>query len=1281
MQVNRVRACVCERHFSEIFRQRGGFMAYKNVNYGKKAVRRNYSKIRTEVELPDLLEIQTSSFQKFVTEDLSELFKDISPISNESGTLNLYFGEHYFEQPKYDIVQSKLRDTNYSRSLKVKVLLKVNYKNEQGEDQEELIEKEIFMGDFPFMTPAGTFIINGAERVIISQIIRSSGIYYSKELDKKTGLTRFSGQMIPTRGAWIEFETGSKDIWYAKFDRSKKIPVTTFIRSMGIAKNKDIYDLFGKSTFLEAAMEREAKDIADRKRNYLEKNKNNKDRVKQIEKYTDYDWSLIDMYVKLRQEEDVPPENAREHLISHLFDDRRYDLQTVGRYKYNKKLDVLERAKGLKLAENIKIDKFDSDTGEIIGEEIIARAGEKITEEVCEVLRNNREAFRKPLPVTPDMLEAMEKYFDSEVYITEQATTPMCEILKVYNKDGGRESKMTIIGNDQREEALHVTLSDIFAATSYYFNLYDGIGSLDDIDHLGNRRLRLIGELLKNQFRAGLLKVEKSIKERMSTNFVKDEIDSIVYNMDAVEKTKKLQGLINIKPLTSVLKEFFGSSQLSQFMDQINPLAEITQKRRISALGSGGIARDRAGVEVRDVHYTHYGRMCPIETPEGPSIGLITSLATYAKVNELGFIESPYYKFTRDEEGRKVVTDQIDYLTANDEDSLVIAAANTTLDSEGHIIDKKVIGRKHGETEFVDPNEVDYMDISPKQIISVATSTIPFLEHDDAVRALMGANMQRQAVPIINPESPIVGTGIEHKAAHDCGSAIVAAKGGVVEYVDAKKIVIREEDGTLNTYYTYQFLRSNQDTAILQKPIVRVGEVVEAGDIIADGQSMQNGELALGRNVRIGFMTWDGYNFEDAVIMNEKMVKEDIYTSIHIDQYEIETRDTKLGKEEITREIPNVSQDALKFLDAKGIIIPGAEVKEGDILVGKVTPKGQTDPTPEERLLLSIFGEKTRDVRDSSLRVKHGSGGVVHSVQYYSKANGDELPPGVMEVVRIYIVKKRKIREGDKMAGRHGNKGVISRIVPSEDMPFDKYGRPLDIMLNPQGVPSRMNIGQVLEIHLGMAAQRLGIKVATPVFDGVTMEELQDIMKESGMHVDEMLEKGLDPNDPEAVANYKCDGKQVLYDGRTGEAFENRISVGVMYFVKLSHMVDDKLHARSVGPYTLITQQPMGGKAQNGGQRFGEMEVWALEAYGAAHTLREMLTVKSDDILGRNKVFRAITNGEPIPPSSIPESFRVLTRELQALGLHIELINNAGENEANKSLVDPESDYISKYGF
>ena len=1255
-------------------------MAFKDVKYGKKAVRRNYSKIRTEVELPELLEIQTASFKKFVEKDLKELFDDVSPITNENGDISLYFGDYHFEDAKYDIVESKLRDINYTRPLKVNVMLKIDYVNDLGEPQEEIIEKELFMGDFYYMTPSGTFIVNGAERVIISQIVRSSGVYYTKEIDKKTGLAKYSGQVIPSRGAWIEYESGSKEIWYAKLDRSKKIPVTTFLRSLGLANDKDIRDLYGKSPYMEAAFELEKKDADDRK-NSIKKgtSANSNTRSRDVDGYSDYDWSLIEMYSKLRSEEDVPPENARDYIIAHLFDTRRYDLQEVGRYKYNKKLDVLERAKGLKLAEDVKKQVID-ENGEV-SEVVIATKGQIIEGEVFKTLDNNRDAIRRKIPVHKDMVEAMAKYYESDIYTQEEvADYPYGEFLRVYGADNDK-NKITIIGNDQREKALHITLSDIFASASYFFNLYDELGSTDDIDHLGNRRLRLIGELLKNQFRSGLLKLEKSIKERMSTNFGKDEIDTIINELDAVDREKKLQGLVNIKPLTSIMKEFFGSSQLSQFMDQINPLAEITQKRRISALGSGGIARDRAGVEVRDVHYTHYGRMCPIETPEGPSIGLITSLATYAKVNELGFIESPYFRFVEDANGEKVVTDEIVYLTANDEDHAVIAAANTKLDGNGHIVDSKVIGRKNGETQFVNKEEVEYMDVSPKQIISVATSTIPFLEHDDATRALMGANMQRQAVPIINPQSPIVGTGIEHKAAHDCGSALIAEKGGIVEYVDAKKITIKEDDGKLHDYHTFQFLRSNQDTAILQKPIVRVGERVDANDIIADGQSMQNGELALGRNVRIGFMTWDGYNFEDAVIMSEKMVKDDIYTSIHIDKYDIKTRDTKLGKEEITREIPNVGQDGVKYLDEYGIVIPGTEVKEGDILVGKVTPKGQSDPTPEERVLLAIFGQKSQEVRDTSLRVPHGGGGVVHSVKHYTKANKDELEPGVIEVIRVFVVKKRKIREGDKMAGRHGNKGVISRIVPEEDMPFDKYGRPLDIMLNPQGVPSRMNIGQVLEIHLGMAAKRLGINVATPVFDGVTMDELQDIMKESGMHVDEMLEKGLDPNDKDAVARYVCDGKQVLYDGRTGEPFENRISVGIMYFVKLSHMVDDKLHARSVGPYTLVTQQPMGGKAQNGGQRFGEMEVWALEAYGAANILKEMLTVKSDDIIGRNKVFRAIVEGSPIPPASIPESFRVLTRELQALGLHVELINKDGENEANKSLVDDVDEPIKRFGF
>ncbi len=1165
---------------------------YKVVRYGKKAFRRNYSKVRTEVELPDLIEIQTESYAKFVDQGLKDLFRDISPIQNESGTLKLFFGEHKFEDPKCDIVESKQRDINYSRALKVKV--KLENENKDG----EVIERELFMGDFPYMTPVGTFVVNGAERVIISQIVRSSGVYYKNELDKKTGIYNYSGQVIPTRGAWVEFETASKGVWYAKLDRSKKIPVTTLLRSLGLSTNEEIISLFGDSTFLQASFEKDTSQCSDD--------------------------AAIEVYAKLRQGEKVMAEGAYELIVSRLFDERRYDLQEVGRYKYNKKLDVLQRAKGTFLAQDIE----NEDTGEII-----LTSGTKIENEQIEILKNNRNSFRKEISICENLGEP----------------NPICEILKVKLTNNSDDKEYIIVGNDQQETSLRVTLSDIFASTSYFFNLSETegeLGNLDDIDHLGNRRLRLIGELLKNQFRIGFSKLEKNIKDRMST-------------IDVNEATP--QNLINIKPLTSSLKEFFGSSQLSQFMDQINPLAELTQKRRISALGTGGIARDRAGVEVRDVHHSHYGRMCPIETPEGPSIGLITSLATYASVNRFGFIETPYLKVITEEvngELRSKVTDELVRLSADAEEDFIIASASTQLDKDGYITEENVIARRKGEPEVVKPSHVDFMDVSPKQIISAASSCIPFLEHDDASRALMGANMQRQAVPIINPEAPIVGTGMEYHAAHDCGSAVVAQCDGVVEYVDAKVIRIKETTGFLKDYNLYQYIRSNQDTAILQRPIVEVGEVVNRGDIIADGQSMRNGELALGRNVRIGFMTWDGYNFEDAVIMNENLVKEDVYTSIHIDEYEIDTRDTKLGKEEITREIPNVSSEAVKFLDANGIIIKGTEVKAGDILVGKVTPKGETDPTPEERLLAAIFGEKTREVRDTSLRVPHGCGGIVHSVLHYKKSNGDELAPGVNDVIRVYIVKKRKISEGDKMAGRHGNKGVISRILPEEDMPFTADGAPLDIMLNPQGVPSRMNIGQVLEIHLGMAAKKLGINVATPVFDGLTMEELQDIMKEANMDID---------------------GKEVVYDGRTGEAFDNRISVGVMYMIKLSHMVDDKLHARSVGPYTLVTQQPMGGKAQNGGQRFGEMEVWALEAYGAAHTLKEMLTVKSDDILGRNKVFRAIVDGDTIPDSSLPESFRVLARELQALGIHVELMTKDGENEVAKSLVDAEEDYISKF--
>ena len=1163
-------------------------MNYKNVNYGKKSVRRNYSKIRTEVELPDLIEIQTKSFDWFVQAGLEELFRDISPITSFNGDLKLYFGEHHFENPKFSIVDCKLRDINYARPLKVNVRL-------ENAQTGEVLEQELFMGDIPYMTPVGTFIINGAERVIISQIVRSSGVYYAKEIDKKTGDVKFTGTVIPTRGAWIEYEMGSKNVWYGKLDRSKKIPLTTVLRSYGLSTNQQILDLFGDSEYMQATFEKDTT--------------------------TDSVEAAIEVYSKLRQGEKVPVEGARALIVQRLFDDRRYDLQKVGRFKYNMKLDVLQRAKGLTLAQDViaNEDIFDEATGELLFAKgtTIAHYGDLIAGEVLDKLKTARPAFRQKLDLGNTLCE-----------------DPYNEVLMVTVVKHDESQDVKVIGNDQRETSLHITMSDIIAATSYYLNLYQNVGTLDDIDHLGNRRLRLIGELLKNQFRIGFAKLEKNIIDRMST-------------VEVHEATP--QNLINIKPLTSSLKEFFGSSQLSQFMDQINPLAEITQKRRISALGTGGIARDRAGVEVRDVHNSHYGRMCPIETPEGPSIGLITSLATYAKVNEYGFIETPYFIVKEDETGRKYVSNEQVYLSADKEEGFVIASASTKLDAEGHIIEEKVIGRRNGETEMVDPDEVDYMDVSPKQIVSVAAACVPFLEHDDATRALMGANMQRQAVPIINPESPIVGTGMEYKAAKDSGSALIATMPGIVEYVDAKKIIVKEDSGDMHRYDLYQFLRSNSATAIMQRPIVKPGERIDRGDIIADGQSMKDGELALGRNVRIAFMTWEGYNFEDAVIMSEKMVYDDVYTSIHIDEFSVECRDTKLGKEEFTYEIPNVKEETKKNLDERGIVIPGTEVKEGDILVGKITPKGVTDPTPEERLLLAIFGEKSRDVRDTSLRVPHGGGGVVQSIQHFSKAKGDDLAPGVNEVVRIYIVQKRKIQVGDKMAGRHGNKGVISNILPLEDMPFTADGQPIDIMLNPQGVPSRMNIGQVLELHLGIAAKKLGIKVATPVFDGATIEDIEAIMAEAGL---------------------TKDGKEVLFDGRTGEPFENKITVGIMYFVKLSHMVDDKLHARNVGPQTLVTQQPMGGKAQNGGQRFGEMEVWALEAYGAANTLREMLTVKSDDLVGRDRVFDAIVDGKPIPESSIPESFRVLTRELQALGIHVELMNDKDENEVNRSIVD-----------
>ncbi|WP_025725644.1 DNA-directed RNA polymerase subunit beta [Acholeplasma granularum] len=1272
-------------------------MSYKTVKYGKKAERRDYSKMLHQVELPNLIEIQTNSFEEFVKTGIDELLKDISPIEGHNGDLKLHFEESSLSEPKYDVIETKIRDLNYSRQLSAKVKL-------ENAITGEVRESTVLMTDLPMMTPSGTFIINGAERVVVSQIVRSSGVYYSSELDKKINQIKYAAQVIPTRGAWIEYEQGSKEILYAKLDRSKKVPLTTFIRALGFTTKKDIEETFGRSNLISNTFE--------------------KDETKSPNE------AVIDLYSKLRQGEKVPADAAREFIRMRLFDKRRYDLASVGRHKFNRKLDVLSRAYGTYLANDILLD----------GKVLVAKDTE-ITRDVIELLKNNRDILRKQIitkennlqnetadeilattlpeggntlyakenfinlktgevlikkneAITEDVLtllrknrhsidEKVIKYFLTEDVYEKEASRQgvIVEVLDVYVYDdqGDKSNTIRIIGSDQREDRIFVVVSDIIASISYYLNLYDGLGYVDDIDHLGNRRLRLIGELLKNQFRIGLARAEKNIKDKMSTTNFNDATPANV---------------INMTPLVGAIKTFFGSSQLSQFMDQINPLAELTQKRRVSALGTGGIARDRAGVEVRDVHNSHYGRLCPIETPEGPSIGLISSLATYAKVDEYGFIKTPFLKVVQDDNGQTRVTKEVIYLTADEESEHIIASAATPMNDSGIFSETRVIARQNGETGIFDAEFITAMDVSPKQIVSVATSSIPFLEHDDASRALMGANMQRQAVPLLQPTSPIVGTGIEYRAAKDSGAVVIAQNSGYVTYVDARKIVITKEptedvklgskviykaggdfnyaiakklyDSNLadtDNYDLIQFFRSNQDTLILQKPIVFQGEFVDKGDVIGDGPSTDKGELALGRNVTVAFMTWEGYNYEDAVIMSEDLVKHDVYTSIHIDEYEIETRDLKQanGKEEITREIPNVGQDAVKYLDERGIIVPGSEVKEGDILVGKITPKGVFEPTPSEKLIHAVIGDKAKEYRDSSLRVPHGGGGVVQSVQYFSKKNGDQLPSGVNEQIRVYIAKKRKITEGDKMAGRHGNKGVISKILPREDMPYLADGTYVDIMLNPLGVPSRMNIGQILEIHLGIAAKKLNIKVASPVFDGVTNDELGDIMQEAGI---------------------APDGKTTLYDGRTGEPYNNRISVGVMYMIKLSHMVDDKLHARNVGPYTLVTQQPMGGKAQNGGQRFGEMEVWALYAYGAAHTLQEMLTIKSDDMIGRNKVYYAITHGQEIPKASIPESFRVLTRELQALGLYVELIDaKKGDNEAIKSLVDNSSKGFNKGGF
>jgi DNA-directed RNA polymerase subunit beta len=1162
---------------------RWNVLSWKNVVYGKNRVRRNYSRVQTNVELPDLIEVQTKSFDWFLKTGLKELFKEFSPIVDHGEKLELYFGDYEFDEPKYSIPEAKRNDVSFSRPLKVDVRL-VNH--ETG----EIKEQKLFLGEFPMMTPYGTFVINGAERVVVTQIIRSAGVFFSKTIDKKSGQVQFYGQVIPTRGAWIEFELGTKDIWYAKLDRSKKIPLTTFLRAMGLNSNKDIISLYGSSPFMTNTLDKDEAFGSDD--------------------------ALEQLYDKLRPGEKATPENARTYLCSRLFDTRRYDLASVGRYKVNKKLDVLERINALGHGNTWLLeDLIDSETGEVVYPK-----GTTITKEIADELALKRELFRQVLE------------YDQML----QGNSVTLEILKIGFKDShGLEHEVKIIGNDQREDANHITLSDILASVSYYMNLHEGVGKIDDIDHLGNRRLRLIGELLQNQFRIGLTKMEKNVRDRMSTSSD---------NRNIVP-----QNLVNIRTLTSSIREFFGSSQLSQFMDQINPLSELTHKRRISALGAGGLARDRAGFEVRDVHVSHYGRICPIETPEGQNIGLINSLATYARVDQYGFIETPYL-VVKQIDGKSIITDEMVYLTADKEEEFYICQANVKIKNKNEIADEIVIARYGGDTFEIPKEKIDLMDVSPKQIVSVSTACIPFLEHDDANRALMGANMQRQAIPLLKPEAAYVGTGIEAKAAKDSGVAVVSDVDGVVEYADAKKIIIKTTAGNLKQFDLIKYQRSNHSTCINQKPIVVKGEKVKVGDVIADGASMDQGEMALGRNVVIAFMTWHGYNYEDAIIMSERLVQDDVYTSIHIEKYEVEVRDTKLGKEEITRDLENDRKEAIANLDERGIIRLGAEVKEGDILVGKVTPKGQTDPTPEERLSQALFSENSKDVRNTSLRVPHGGGGIVHKIESFSRKDGAELPPGVNEVIRVYIVQKRKITEGDKMAGRHGNKGVISKILPQEDMPYMEDGTPIDIMLNPQGIPSRLNIGQVLEIHLGMAAKKLGLYIATPVFDGVENEDLIEIMKEAGM-------------DP--------DGKMVLYDGMTGLPFDNRISVGVMYMIKLAHMVDDKLHARSEGPYTLVTQQPMGGKAQNGGQRFGEMEVWALEAYGAAHTLREMLTIKSDDIVGRNKVYKAIVDGEPIPNPGIPESFRVLIKEFQGLGLSVKLIDaETGENLANASLVE-----------
>ncbi|HZG87522.1 DNA-directed RNA polymerase subunit beta [Paenibacillus sp.] len=1159
-------------------------MAGHVVQLGRRE-RRSYARIKEVLEIPNLIEIQQKSYESFLETGLRELLQDISPIQDFTGNLALEFIDYSLGEPKYSVDESKERDVTYAAPLRVKVRL-IN--KETG----EVKEQEVFMGDFPLMTETGTFIINGAERVIVSQLVRSPSVYFSKKLDKN-GKKSYTATVIPNRGAWLELETDMKDIIYVRIDRTRKIPVTVLLRALGFGTDAEIIDLLGDNEYI---------------RNTLEK-----DNTDSTEK------ALIEIYERLRPGEPPTLENARNLLIARFFDPKRYDLANVGRYKINKKLHIKNRLFNQRLAETL----IDFETGEIIAE-----AGQML----------DRRLLDKVLPYIEKGI-GLNEYRVAQS-LTEDDSIPL-QTISIFSP--AEDAKVVkVIGNAQVDKNVkNITPSDIIASINYFVNLLYGVGSTDDIDHLGNRRLRSVGELLQNQFRIGLSRMERVVRERMSIQ-------------DANVITP--QALINIRPVIASIKEFFGSSQLSQFMDQTNPLAELTHKRRLSALGPGGLTRERAGFEVRDVHHSHYGRMCPIETPEGPNIGLINSLSTFARINEYGFIETPYRWV--DPKTCKV-TDQIQYMTADEEDNYVIAQANEEINDDGSFKNDSLIVRYKDEHLILPKDRVDYMDVSPKQVVSVATALIPFLENDDSNRALMGSNMQRQAVPLLIPKAPFVGTGLEHKAAKDSGVCVVSKFDGVIERATANEIWLRRQEtvdgrlvnGDLVKYKLHKFIRSNQGTCINQRPLVRKGDIVKAGDILADGPSTEMGELALGRNVVVAFMTWEGYNYEDAILLSEKLVKEDVYTSIHIEEYESEARDTKLGPEEITRDIPNVGEDALKNLDERGIIRVGAEIGAGDILVGKVTPKGVTELTAEERLLHAIFGEKAREVRDTSLRVPHGTDGIVVDVKVFTRENGDELPPGVNQLVRVYIAQKRKISEGDKMAGRHGNKGVIARILPEEDMPFLPDGTPVEVVLNPLGVPSRMNIGQVLEVHLGMAAKHLGIHVATPVFDGAREYDVFDTMEEAGM---------------------QRNGKTRLYDGRTGEMFEREVTVGVMYMIKLAHMVDDKIHARSTGPYSLVTQQPLGGKAQFGGQRFGEMEVWALEAYGAAYTLQEILTVKSDDVVGRVKTYESIVKGENVPEPGVPESFKVLIKELQSLGMDVKILSENEEEIEMKEFDDDE---------